>query len=267
MARSMRSVLSELTTPGAAKVPAAITAVFWVAKLFSTAFGEVTSDWLVQGLGPGLAVSLGFVAFAATLWLQLTARRYLPWLYWLTVSMVAIVGTMAADVLHKGVGIPYVVTTIGFALELVIVFAVWSRVEGTLSIHSIVTPRRELFYWAAVIVTFALGTAAGDMTADTLGLGYLASVLVFSALFLIPALGYWTHRMGAVTAFWLAYIFTRPIGASIADWLEKPTTSSGLGLPYGVAFGVLLAGLLLSIGLQQARWQRGRRAELHARRR
>jgi uncharacterized membrane-anchored protein len=141
----------------------------------------------------------------------------------------------------------------------------WSRVEGTLSIHSITTTRRELFYWAAVVVTFALGTAAGDMTADTLGLGYGGSIILFTAIFLIPALGYWTHRMGAVLAFWFAYVFTRPVGASIADWLEKPKAVSGLGLPYAVAFIILLAGLVVSVAVQQLRWQRGRRLEIDAR--
>jgi uncharacterized membrane-anchored protein len=265
MTGSPRSLTGSLTLPGAAKVPASITAIFWVAKLFSTAFGEVTSDWLVQGLGAGIAVCGGFVLFAASLWLQLKATRYLPWLYWLTVSMVAIFGTMAADVLHKGLGIPYVITTIGFTIALVVVFVTWSRVEGTLSIHSITTTRRELFYWAAVVVTFALGTAAGDMTADTLGLGYGGSIILFTAIFLIPALGYWTHRMGAVLAFWFAYVFTRPVGASIADWLEKPKAVSGLGLPYAVAFIILLAGLLVSVSVQQLRWQRGRRLEIDAR--
>jgi uncharacterized membrane-anchored protein len=252
-----------LTAPGASKVPATITGVFWVAKLFSTAFGETTSDWMVQGLGAPIAVFAGFVLFALALWLQLRSEKYLPWLYWTAVSMVAIFGTMAADVLHKGMGIPYVVTTIGFGIVLAVVFVVWARVEKTLSIHSITTMRRELFYWAAVIATFALGTAAGDMTASTFNLGYLASAGLFTVIFLIPAVGYWTGRLDAVFAFWFAYVFTRPIGASIADWLEKPKAASGLGLPYGVAFVLLLIGLLITVAVQQHRWQAERRRHAH----
>ena len=135
--------------------------------------------------------------------------------------MVGVFGTMCADVLHVGFGIPYIASTIFFAVVLVVVFRTWYRIEGTLSIHSIHTPRREAFYWAAVLSTFALGTAAGDLTANSLGLGYFGSIWLFAAIIAIPAIGYFRFGMGSVLAFWFAYVVTRPLGASVADWLGK----------------------------------------------
>jgi uncharacterized membrane-anchored protein len=155
------------------KVPD-ITVFFWIIKILTTAIGESTSDYLVHVLDPVLAVVLGGIGFAIVLFLQFWTRRYIPWVYWLTVVMVAVFGTMVADVLHIGLGIPYLASTIFFAVALAIVFGLWYRFEKTLSIHSIYTFRRETFYWLTVVTTFALGTAAGDMTAVTLGLGYLS---------------------------------------------------------------------------------------------
>jgi len=143
--------------------------------------------------------------------------------------MVAIFGTMAADVLHVVLGIPYLVSTVFFAVVLAVVFVVWYASEKTLSIHSINTPRRELFYWATVMATFALGTAAGDMTAATRGLGYFSSGVLFAVLFAVPALAYWLFGVNEIAAFWFAYIMTRPLGASVADWLGK-SSLGGLGL-------------------------------------
>jgi uncharacterized membrane-anchored protein len=247
---------------GASKVPAVITGVFWAAKLCSTAFGEATSDWLVHDLGDIAAVLLGAVAFGIVLAAQMSARRYLPWLYWSCVSMVAIFGTMVADVVHIGLGIPYLVSTTALAVILAAVFWLWGRVEQTISIHSITTPRRELFYWAAVITTFALGTAAGDLLATTFGLGYLTSTVVFVALFCIPALAYGSGRMEATLAFWSAYVLTRPIGASVADLMVKPPSASGLGWSYGPVILGLGAALLVTVGIQQHRWQATRRRHL-----
>jgi uncharacterized membrane-anchored protein len=153
--------------------------------------------------------------------------------------MVAIFGTMAADGLHVQLGIPYIASTIFFAIVLALIFIVWSKTEKSLSIHSINNYRREFFYWATVLATFALGTAAGDLTASTLGLGYATSILLFSGLILIPIIGYKFFKMNEVLAFWFAYIITRPIGASIADWVTKPKTVGGLGIN----------GALVSIGL------------------
>jgi uncharacterized membrane-anchored protein len=190
--------------------------------VLTTGMGETTSDFLVHRLGPPPAVLIGAAAFSAALWLQLRAGRYSAWVYWLAVAMVGVFGTMAADVLHVGLGIPYVVSTTFYAIVLTAVFVTWQRSELTLSIHSILTRRRELFYWAAVLATFALGTAAGDMTARTLGLGYLGSGVMFAALIAVPAVAYWRFGMNAVLAFWFAYIVTRPLGASFADWMGGP---------------------------------------------
>ncbi|MFI5271967.1 MAG: hypothetical protein ACHQ4H_02910, partial [Ktedonobacterales bacterium] len=212
----------------ARKVPE-ITVYFWIAKLLSTALGESTSDYLVFHF-PGLptrqgeyaAVILGGVGLVIALTLQFLVRRYIAWVYWFAVVMVAIFGTMAADVLHIVVGVPYLESTVFFAVCLAVIFVVWYLVERTLSIHSIDTPRRELFYWATVMTTFALGTAAGDMTAWTLNLGYFVSGLLFIGVFALPALGYWLLGLNPIVAFWFAYIVTRPLGASFADWFGKP---------------------------------------------
>lgn len=226
-----------------AKVPE-ITAYFWIVKLLTTAMGEATSDYLVYHMNPYLAVVLGGIGFVASLVLQFAVRRYVAWIYWLLVVMVAVFGTMVADATHIVLAIPYYVSTLAFAVTLVGVFATWYRVEGTLSIHSIYTRRREMFYWAAVLATFALGTAAGDMTAMTLHLGYLASGVLFAGLFLLPALGYWLLGLSEIVAFWFAYIMTRPLGASFADWFGMPPSVGGLGYGKGLV-SVVLTGLIV----------------------
>jgi uncharacterized membrane-anchored protein len=157
--------------------------------------------------------------FLFVLWWQLRLPHYSVTPYWATVVMVSIFGTMCADVVHVGLGVPFVASTIGFAVLLIAVFVTWYRVEGTLSIHSIVTTRRELFYWLSIVATFALGTATGDMTAVTLNLGYLASGILFALLFALPGLAYRFAGLNAVVAFWASYVLTRPLGASFADWL------------------------------------------------
>ncbi len=210
------------------KVPE-VTIYFWIIKLLSTAMGESTSDYMVFHINPYVAVAVGCIGLFVSLVLQLVVRRYVPWIYWLAVVMVAIFGTMAADVTHVVLGIPYLVSTVFFAVALAVIFVVWYASEKTLSIHSINTPRRELFYWATVIATFALGTAAGDMTAATFRLGYFPSCVLFAVLFAVPALAYWLLDLNEITAFWWAYIITRPLGASVADWLGKPYLG-GLGL-------------------------------------
>ncbi|HLJ68509.1 MAG TPA: hypothetical protein VKX16_14235 [Chloroflexota bacterium] len=217
--RAMRAIL---------KVPE-ITVYFWIVKLLSTAMGESTSDYLVFHIDKYVAVVFGCVGLVVALALQLAARRYRAWIYWFAVVMVAVFGTMAADVAHVVLGVPYAVSTAFFATCLAIVFAVWYWSEKTLSIHTIYAGRRELFYWATVIATFALGTAAGDLTAASLGLGYFPSVILFAILFALPGIGYWRLGMNEVAAFWFAYVVTRPLGASVADWLGKPILG-GLGL-------------------------------------
>ncbi|MHB8596546.1 MAG: COG4705 family protein [Ktedonobacteraceae bacterium] len=210
------------------KVPE-ITVFFWIIKLLTTAMGESTSDYLVYQINPYVAVVLGCLGLVVALTLQLKVRRYIPWVYWLAVIMVAIFGTMAADVIHIVLGIPYLVSTICFASALAVIFVIWYISEKTLSIHTIYSGRRELFYWATVMATFALGTAAGDMTASTFHLGYFPSFVLFAVLFALPALAYWLFGLNEILAFWFAYIITRPLGASFADWMGKPYLG-GLGL-------------------------------------
>ena len=232
----------DLTRRTLVKVPE-ITALFWITKLLTTAMGESTSDYLVNAVSPVLAVAVGTLVLLGVVAFQVRQDRYIPWVYWLTVLLVAIVGTMAADVLHKQFGVSYAVSSVVFAVLLAGVFLAWHRVEGTLSIHSVDTVRRELFYWAAVMATFAMGTALGDYTASTLHLGYLASAFFFAGLILVPAIGYRWFGMNEVLAFWFAYILTRPLGASIADWLGKPKYRSGVGLgdgPVSLVFALLI---------------------------
>ncbi|MGB9111211.1 MAG: hypothetical protein WCF24_00605 [Acidimicrobiales bacterium] len=222
------AVSSRWTTPGALRVPE-ITVYFWVIKALSTAMGEATSDFLVHRLGPVPAVLLGFAGFSVALVLQFTRHRYLAWAYWLAVVGVGVFGTMAADVLHVGLHVPYLASSALYAVVLAGVFLVWYRREKTLSIHTIDTPRREAFYWAAVASTFATGTALGDLTASTFHLGYGDSTLLFAGIILIPVVGYRWLSWNAIFAFWFAYVVTRPVGASFADWVGKPTFNSGLG--------------------------------------
>ena len=224
------------------KVPE-VTAFFWIIKVLTTGMGETSSDYLVHRLVPQLAVVLGGVGLVVALALQFAVSRYIAWVYWLAVVMVSVFGTMVADVLHIVVGIPYVVSTIFFVVALAAVFSVWYAVEKTLSIHSIYTRRREVFYWAAVLTTFALGTAAGDMTATTLGLGWFGAGVLFAAVIAVPAVGYWKFGMNAIFAFWFAYVFTRPLGASFADWFALPPARGGLGL------GTALVSVVLALAI------------------
>ena len=225
------------------KVPE-VTILFWVTKVLTTGMGETASDFLVRQISPFVAVGLGAVALAVALGLQLRARQYVPWTYWLAVAMVAVFGTMAADVLHIGLGVPYVASTVFFVVALAVVFATWYASERTLSIHSISTHRRELFYWATVLTTFALGTAAGDMTAATMHLGYFSSGILFAVVIAVPAIARWGLRLNAVAAFWFAYILTRPLGASFADWVGVPPSRRGLGFGTGQVTLVLTAGIV-----------------------
>ena len=236
------------STSGAApsKVPK-VTAVFWIAKVLTTGMGETTSDFLVRQFDPPPVVAATGLVFCGALALQLLVRRYIPWVYWLAVVMVSVFGTMVADVLHVGLGIPYMVSTAFFAALLAMVFVLWHRSEKTLSIHSITSFRREAFYWATVLITFALGTAAGDMTATTLGLGYFASGVLFAALIAVPAVAFAKFGLNAVAAFWTAYILTRPLGASFADWIGMPSIRSGLGVGTGPVSLVLALMIIVLV--------------------
>jgi len=216
----------------ARKVPA-VTVHFWAVKILSTAMGEATSDYLVHTINPYAAVGIGALGLAVALAWQFFLRRYIAAAYWFAVCMVAVFGTMLADAAHIELGISYVVSTTLCAIGLTFVFVLWYVTERTLSIHSINTKRRELFYWAAVLATFAMGTAAGDMSAYTLHLGWFASALMFTAIFAIPLLARRVFGLNEVLAFWFAYIITRPLGASYADWLGVPQALGGLNFGRG----------------------------------
>jgi len=245
---------------GALRVPE-ITVYFWIVKALSTAMGEATSDYLVHAMNPVVAVALGFVGFVAALVLQFSMRRYLAWTYWLAVVMVGVFGTMAADVLHVGFGISYIVSSVLYAVVLVAVFVSWQKTEKTLSFHSIDAPRREAFYWAAVAATFACGTAVGDLTATTFHLGYGFSIVLFAVVIAVPVVGFWRFNWNPVLSFWFAYVITRPIGASFADWVGKPQSASGLGWGDGrisLVLTVVIACLVAYLALTRKDVQRER---------
>jgi len=231
--------------PVAAKVPEIIF-LFWVVKILTTAGGEVTSDYLKKygnfG-GGGTEVAL----FVIALVLQFGTRRYRAFAYWSLAYAIAIAGTGLSDFLHLDVHIPYAGTTILWAVILAALFWVWQRSEGTLSIHSITTQRREAFYWAVVFATFALGTALGDFTATSLGMGYLASGIFFFAVILVPALAWWRLGLNSIAAFWMAYVVTRPLGASFADYISKPPNITGIGFGNGQTALVIAAAVLVVV--------------------
>jgi uncharacterized membrane-anchored protein len=231
---------------GLAKVPE-VTVWFWITKILTTGMGETTSDFMNGWMGPAIAVPIMLVALWLALRLQLRRPRYEAWSYWLVVVVVAIFGTTAADALHVVLGIPYVISTAFYLVVLALIFIWWYRSEGTLSIHSIYTRRRERFYWATVLATFALGTAAGDMTATPLHLGYLASGLMFAVLFAVPGLAYWRLGLNEIAAFWIAYIVTRPLGASFADWGAVTPNKGGLGFGPGWISLVLALMIVLVV--------------------
>jgi uncharacterized membrane-anchored protein len=209
-------------------------------KLLTTAMGEAVSDFLVQRFNPYLAVLATMVLFGVAIVWQFRVPAYRTWPYWTAVAMVAVFGTMVADAIHIGLGVPYKVSALMFAVVLTVIFVVWYRSERTLSIHSIYTPRREFCYWATVCATFAMGTAVGDLTAQKLHWGYLVSGIVFTAAILVA---YWLWRAGVnpVLTFWAAYILTRPIGASFADFFGMPVKSGGLGVGHATVSAVTLA--------------------------
>ena len=225
----------------ATKVPQ-ITLLFWLAKLLTTGGGETAWDWMSNSLGQTLAFSLSGAALVAALVTQFALRRYNPWVYWTAVAMVSVFGTAVADTVHNDFGVPYTVSTTVLFAAVLAMFGLWYAVERTLSFHSVLTPRREGFYWAAVLLTFALGTAAGDWSATSLGLGYLESGIMFGVLFLLPGLAWWKFGMNAIPAFWISYVLTRPLGASFADYLAGPGQRGGLelGMP-PITVGIAVA--------------------------
>lgn len=250
MRERTRLIDSFARQPLAAKVPE-IGALFWVVKLFTTAGGEATSDFLGnQSRLVGAVVEIGFFALAMA-W-QLRTRRYFAPAYWSAAFSIAIFGTGASDTLHLAIGIPYAGTTVLWAVVLALVFWLWERSEHTLSIHSINTTRRELYYWAVVFSTFALGTAVGDFSATSLNLGFLTSGVLFGVVFLVPLVA-WARDIKPVLAFWAAYVLTRPLGASFSDYVSKPRNIGGIdfgdlstAIVSWVAVAALVAYLALS---------------------
>lgn len=229
------------------KVPE-VTAAFWVAKILTTGMGETTSDFLVHQIDPPVAVAGAAVVLAAALILQFTRTRYIPWVYWLTVLLVAVFGTMVADVIHVQFGVPYLVSSLGFLVALAVVFTVWFASQGSVSIHRIDTRAREWFYCTTVVTTFALGTAVGDLTATTFHLGYFASGVLFVVLFAIPGVAFRWWGLSATIAFWASYILTRPLGASFSDWIALPPSRNGVGLGDALISLILFIGLAACVG-------------------
>ena len=246
------------------KVPL-VTATFWVIKILSTTVGETFADYLSVnvGLGPVVTDGLVFVVLAAALALQATTRRYTPWIYWLSVVLVSISGTQITDFLTDVLGISLYVSTTLFAVLLAVVFAVWYRQEMTLSITAINTPRREAFYWGAILTTFALGTAAGDLATEALGLGFRNGVLLFGGAFLLTLL-LWRVEAWQVPAFWAAYILTRPLGAAVGDLLTQDHALGGLGLGATRTSVLFFAVIVVLAAREQVVATRAHRTGAHA---
>jgi uncharacterized membrane-anchored protein len=213
------------------KVPE-VTIFFWIIKIMATTVGETAADFLNIKLNLGLTNTTFVMAslLLITLFLQFRSRKYVPGIYWLAVVMISVVGTLVTDNLVDNFGVPLETTTIVFTLALLATFAAWYASEKTLSIHTIYTTKREAFYWLAILFTFALGTAAGDLIAEGLNLGYWKSALMFAALIGVVTIAYYRFKLNAVLAFWIAYIVTRPLGASLGDYLSQPRDEGGLGL-------------------------------------
>jgi uncharacterized membrane-anchored protein len=216
-----------------------VTPDFWLVKLLAVTMGETAADYLAVNLGLGLGVtsSIMSVALAIFIALQFRQKRYVPWAYWTAVVMISIVGTLVSDNLVDNLGVPLEVTTIFFASALLATFAVWYLSERTLSIHTVITTRREVFYWLAILLTFSLGTSAGDLVAEKFELGYFTTGVLFCAIVMVFWIAY-LLRGNPVLTFWLAYIFTRPLGASFGDLLSQPLEYGGLG------FGTIMTSLL-----------------------
>lgn len=235
------------------KVPE-VTLTFWIIKIMSTTVGETGADYLAVHVGLGKGVTNGVMAAAliVALLLQVSVWRYVPWRYWLTVVLVSVVGTQLTDALTDSFGVSLYLSTSVFAVLLAGTFAIWYSIERTLSIHTIVTQRRELFYWAAILFTFALGTAAGDLATESLQLGFKLGVLVFGAFIALTALAYYSGANPILT-FWIAYVLTRPLGASLGDLLSQAQTYGGLGLgtvATSLVFLMVIVTLVAFLSLQ-----------------
>jgi uncharacterized membrane-anchored protein len=227
------------------KVPE-VTVYFWLIKVLCTTVGETAADFLNDNLGFGLTnTSLIMSAvLIAVLVFQFRKRKYVPGVYWLAVVLISVVGTLISDNLTDNFGVSLVTTTIAFSIALAVTFTVWYRKERTLSIHSINTTRREAFYWLAILFTFALGTSAGDLTAEKLNVGYANSVLMFGAMIAVVAIAHFRFRLGPIVSFWIAYVLTRPLGASIGDLMSQSRHDGGLALGTTGTSAIFLAAIL-----------------------
>lgn len=243
------------------KVPE-VTLSFWIIKIMSTTVGETGADFLAvnAGFGQGLTRAVMGALLAFALFTQLRTRRYTPWVYWLTVVLVSVVGTQITDLLTDGLGVSLYISTSAFAVALATIFFVWYRVERTLSIHDIVTRRRELFYWSAILCTFALGTAAGDLATEALSLGFTWGAVAFGALIGIT---YTAWRMGgnAVLTFWIGYILTRPFGAALGDLLTQAKTYGGLGMGAMWTSTLFLSVIVMLVAVAQFSMNASRSAQ------
>ena len=230
------------------KVPE-VTLYFWVIKVLCTTVGETASDYLSDNVGLGLTKTTFMTGalLVAALVVQFRARRYVPWVYWLGIVLISIVGTQITDNLSDNMGVSLVITTVAFAIALSVTFAVWYGSERTLSIHTIYTRRRESFYWLAVLFTFALGTAAGDLTAERLNLGYLVSLALFAAAIGAVGVAHYRFNLNAVASFWIAYVLTRPLGASLGDYLSQPRADGGLGLGTTVTSALFMGAIIVVV--------------------
>jgi len=227
------------------RVPA-VTTEFWLIKIMAVTMGETAADYLAVNLGFGLTTtSLIMTAILiGALVLQFAQKRYVPWSYWLAVVLISIVGTLVTDNLVDNFGVALITTTVLFTVALAATFAVWFASEKTLSIHEIFTTKREAWYWLAILFTFALGTASGDLVAEAFGLGYLASGILFGMIIASLAFGYFFLGLDPILGFWLAYIFTRPLGASFGDLLSQPIRYGGLGLGTVITSGLFLGTII-----------------------
>lgn len=235
-----------------------VTVDFWLIKLMAVTMGETAADFLAVNLGLGLTATTGLMVtvLVGVMFAQLSTKRYIPSAYWLAVVMISIVGTLVTDNLIDTFGVPLTTTTTVFSVALAATFAVWFAVERTLSIHEIFTDRREAFYWLAIFLTFALGTAVGDLISEYFALGYLATGILFGLIIASLALGYFKLGLDPILGFWLAYILTRPLGASFGDLLAKPVEYGGLGLGTIVTSAGFLVAILMLVGLMAMRRER-----------
>jgi uncharacterized membrane-anchored protein len=222
-----------------------VTIDFWFIKLMAVTMGETAADYLAVNMGLGLTMTSLIMAGILVLALaaQFAQKRYVPWSYWLAVVLISIVGTLVTDNLVDNFGVTLVASTIGFTLALAVTFALWYRSEKTLSIHSIYTNKREAFYWLAILFTFALGTAVGDLVAEQFGIGYLGTGILFGMIIASYAVGYFFLGLDAILGFWLAYIFTRPLGASFGDLLSQPHEYGGMGLGTIITSALFLSAI------------------------